>query len=391
MLAVYAAAKLLAEVFERFKQPAIIGEILAGVVLGPSLLAWIRPEPRLDMLAEVGVLFLLFTVGLEVDAAQLWAVRGTATLVAMIGVIVPLGAGWALMRAFGSANPEAIFVGAALVATSVGITAKALAARGLLNQRASQIILAAAVIDDVLGLIVLAAVSGFVKGGVNVTEVLITATLATAFTVIVAKWGPAAVRRAAPIVHDRMQVGETQFTIAMIILLALAALAIYTGVAAIVGAFLAGVALSETATQRTRDLTHGVNELFVPFFLAGIGLHMDVSALRDRQGILLVSSVFVVAVITKLVGCGLGAASLGWREMFKIGLGMAPRGEVGMVVAQLGLASGVLSQRTYGAVVLMAVLTTVATPLFLRFAFTADEAGNDQSPEENTEWERQAV
>ena len=93
MLAVYAAAKLLAEVFERFKQPAIIGEILAGVILGPSLLAWIRPEPRLDMLAEVGVLFLLFTVGLEVDAAQLWAVRGTATLVATLGVIVPLGAG----------------------------------------------------------------------------------------------------------------------------------------------------------------------------------------------------------------------------------------------------------------------------------------------------------
>ena len=106
MLAVYAAAKLLAEVFERFKQPAIIGEILAGVVLGPSLLAWIHPEPRLDMLAEVGVLFLLFTVGLEVDAAQLWAVRGTATLVATLGVLVPLGAGWALMRAFGSQLPK---------------------------------------------------------------------------------------------------------------------------------------------------------------------------------------------------------------------------------------------------------------------------------------------
>jgi Kef-type K+ transport system membrane component KefB len=161
----------------------------------------------------------------------------------------------------------------------------------------------------------------------------------------------------------------------MITLLALSALATYTGVAAIVGAFLAGLAMSETATERVRVLSHGVNELLVPFFLAGIGLHLQISALRDRDGLILVTALFIVAVVTKVVGCGLGAMGMGAREKLKIGLGMVPRGEVGMVVAQLGLSAGVLTQRTYGAVVVMAVLTTVVTPLFIRFVFEKGEPG----------------
>jgi Kef-type K+ transport system membrane component KefB len=180
----------------------------------------------------------------------------------------------------------------------------------------------------------------------------------------------------------------------MIVLFALAAVATYAGVAAIVGAFLAGLALSETAVGRVRDLAHGVNELLTPFFLAGIGLHLNLSALRDRDGVLLVTAVFVIAVLTKLVGCGLGAAGLGWREMLKIGLGMAPRGEVGMVVAQLGLAAGFLTARTYGAVVLMAVLTTIATPIFIRFVFeTGPEKGPDwdQGTGEQPAWETPAI
>jgi Kef-type K+ transport system membrane component KefB len=374
MLIVYAGAKLMAEVFERMKQPAILGEILAGAILGPSVLALVAPDARLDMLAELGVLFLLFNVGLEVNAAELWAVRGTATIVATAGVILPLAAGWLLMSMLGSTTPEAIFVGAALVATSVGITAQALAARGLLNQKASRIILAAAVIDDVLGLIVLAVVSGFAKGGLRLIDVGITAALAITFTIVLAKWGAPAMRRAAPAVQARLRAGETQFTIAMITLLSLSALATYTGVAAIVGAFLAGLAMSETATERVRVLSHGVNELMVPFFLAGIGLHLQLAALRDWDGLILVSALFVVAVVTKVAGCGLGALGMGTRNMLKIGLGMVPRGEVGMVVAQLGLSAGVLTQRAYGAVVVMAVLTTVITPVFIRFVFETEPA-----------------
>ncbi len=156
---------------------------------------------------------------------------------------------------------------------------------------------------------------------------------------------------------------------AMILLFVLAVLAMYTGVAAIIGAFLAGMALSESAGPRVRDLSKGVNELLVPFFLAGIGLHLDVSVFKNRSTVTLAIIVLGVAVVTKLVGCGLGAISLGWSNVLKIGLGMVPRGEVGMVVAQIGLSLAVIKQDTYAVVVFMAVASTIVTPLLLKIAF----------------------
>jgi Kef-type K+ transport system membrane component KefB len=163
MLLVFGTAKLFAEIFERLKQPGIVGEILAGVLIGTSVLGWIQPNQILTALAELGVMFLLFRVGLEVKASELMRVGRTALLVACLGVIVPLVLGWGIMRAWGQPQIESIFVGAAMVATSVGITAQVLSGMGLLHHSASQIILAAAVIDDVLGLIVLAIVSSLAK------------------------------------------------------------------------------------------------------------------------------------------------------------------------------------------------------------------------------------
>jgi len=296
-------------------------------------------------------------------------VGGTATLVAMVGVVVPFIAGWAILRAWGAPQIEAVFVGASLVATSVGITASALSARGLLHEVASQIILAAAVIDDVLGLIVLAAVSSFATGHINVVEIGLTAGLATAFTVILAKWGTTAVNYVLPHFHSKAEAEEAQFHISLVLLFALSALAVYTGVAAIVGAFLAGLALSENADARVRDLTRGVNELLVPFFLVGIGLHLDLSLFRSRSTLILALLILGAAIVTKLIGCGLGAAGMGWTNVVKIGMGMVPRGEVGMVVAQMGLSMAVISTEVYGVVVFMAVATTLITPLLLKVAF----------------------
>lgn len=369
MLMVFGSAKLMAELFERFHQPGIVGEILAGAIIGPSVLGWISPNPTLSALADLGVMFLLFGVGLEVKAAELVKVGGTATIVAAAGVIVPFFAGWGLMNFWGAPTAEAIFVGASLVATSVGITASVLSARGLLHEVASKVILAAAVIDDVLGLIVLAVVSSLSRGRINIWEIVLTATLASAFTVIVAHWGTRAVGHMVPRVESRLRAGEVQFNMAMILLFVLAVLAMYTGVAAIIGAFLAGMALSETAGPRVRDLSKGVNELLVPFFLAGIGLHLDVRVFANRSTVLLGGAILSLAVVTKLIGCGLGAISLGWSNVLKIGLGMVPRGEVGMVVAQIGLSLAVISQRTYAVVVFMAVASTVVTPLLLKMAF----------------------
>jgi Kef-type K+ transport system membrane component KefB len=383
MLIVFGSAKLMAEIFERLNQPAIVGEILAGAIIGPSVLGWIGPNPTLSALADLGVMFLLFGVGLEVKASELVKVGGTATIVATAGVIVPFFAGWGLMAAWGTPTPEAIFVGAAMVATSVGITASVLSARGLLQELASKIILAAAVIDDVLGLIVLAVVSSLSRGRINVWEIVLTATLASAFTVVVAHWGTRAVSHVAPRMESRLRAGEVQFNLAMILLFALAVMAMYTGVAAIIGAFLAGMALSETAGTRVRDLSKGVNELLVPFFLAGIGLHLDLKVFSNRSTIILAITILGIAIITKLVGCGLGAISLGWSNVLKIGLGMVPRGEVGMVVAQIGLSLAVIKPDTYAVVVFMAVASTIITPLLLKIAFREDAGSayeNEASP-----------
>ena len=369
MLLVFGSAKLLGELCERINVPSLVGEILAGAIIGPGLLHWVAPNDTLRALSDLGVMFLLFKVGLEVNAAELMRVGGTAFVVATTGVIVPFVAGWAILLAWGAPNAEAIFVGAAMVATSVGITASVLSSRGLLNEIASKIILTAAVIDDVLGLIVLAAVSAIARGRLSALDLGLTAGLAALFTFVMGKWGTTVANRVLPHFKSRARAEDAEFHIALVLLFGLALLAQYTGVAAIVGAFLAGLALSDTADRRVRDLTQGVSELLVPFFLVGVGLHFDMGVFRSRSTLVLALVILIAAVVTKLVGCGLGAIMLGWQNVLKVGLGMVPRGEVGMVVAQLGLGMAVISTEVYTVVVFMVVATTVVTPLLLKIAF----------------------
>ncbi len=369
MLMVFGTAKLLAELFERLNQPGIVGEILAGVIIGPSVLGWMAPNDFLRALADLGVLFLLFRVGLEVKASELLRIGGTALLVAVLGVIVPFFLGWGILLAWGEPQIEAIFMGAAMVATSVGITAQVLASKGLLNHVASRMILAAAVIDDVLGLLVLALVSSVARGKVNVAGLVLTALLAMSFVFVVAKWGSRTVGQVVSRAHARLRVSEAYFALAMVVLFALAFLAEHVGVAAIVGAFLAGMALSETVDPRVEHLAQGVTELLVPFFLAGIGMHLDVKGFTEPSVMLLALAILAAAVFAKLVGCGLGAWKLGFRNMLRVGLGMMPRGEVGMVVAQIGLSMGVIAPRVYGVAVFMAVATTLLAPPLLRVVY----------------------
>jgi Kef-type K+ transport system membrane component KefB len=369
MLIVFASAKLMAELFERLGQPGLVGEILAGVLIGPSVLNWIAPSDFLTALSDLGAMFLLFRVGLEVKSSELLKLGGTATLVAVSGVIVPFLMGWGILLAWGATANEAIFVGAAMVATSVGITAQVLSAKGLLQVTASKIILAAAVIDDVLGLLVLAVVSGLTRGQLNVAELALTGILACGFTVIIAKWGTLAMGKVVPHVSRTLRVAEAQFAMAMCLMFALSVGAVYTGVAAIVGAFLAGLALAETTEPRVRDLAHGVTELLLPFFLAGIGMHVDLTAFSSPRTILLAAAILVAAVVSKFIGCGLGALSLGKADALRIGVGMIPRGEVGMVVAQIGLGFGIITQSVYGVVVFMSVATTVVAPPLINIAF----------------------
>ena len=369
MLVVFVSAKLLAEIFERFGQPGIVGEILAGVIIGPHVLGWMAPNQILTVLAELGVMFLLFRVGLEVKSSDMMGVGGTGVLVAVAGVIVPFLLGGGILVLWGASRIEAIFTGAAMVATSVGITAQVLAAKGLLGARASKVILAAAVIDDVLGLIVLAIVSSIAKGKVNYLELGLTAALAVGFTILVAKLGSRTMHRVLPRLRKQLNLAEAEFALAMSLLFALSLLAVYAGVAAIIGAFLAGIALSETVEHRVHELTSGVTELLVPFFLVGVGMHLDVASFSTPSNILLAAIILIAAIVSKLVGCGLGAIRLGRQDALRVGVGMIPRGEVGIVVAQIGLGVGVIGQNIYGIIVLMSVATTLVAPPLLKFAY----------------------
>ena len=369
MLVIFVSAKVMADMVERVGQPGIVGEILAGVLVGPSVLGWLAPNELLSALSDLGAMFLLFRVGLEVKSSELMKVGGTATLVAFSGVVVPFIMGMGILLWWGAKTNEAIFVGAAMVATSVGITASVLSAKGLLHEISSKIILAAAVIDDVMGLLVLAVVSSLTHGKLDLLQLSLTALAATAFTVIVAKWGAHAMNRMVPRVDRSWRVAESRFVMAIGLLFALSLLAVYTGVAAIVGAFLAGLALGESTGERERDLAQGVSEFLVPFFLAGIGLHVNLSSFTHVSTAALALVILAAAIVSKFLGCGLGALGLGKVDALRVGVGMIPRGEVGMVVAQLGLGFGILSQSSYGVVVFMSVASTIVAPPLVKVAY----------------------
>ena len=372
---ILAAAKVMAEVFERLRQPAVVGEILAGVVIGPSLLGWAAPSDLLTVLAEVGVIFLLFTVGLETKPQSIFQVGVRATVVAVCGVILPFVAGYFVAIWWDGNFVEAMFVGAALVATSVGITARVLGSMGLLDLNTSRIILGAAVIDDILGLIILSLVSSIgQQGSVSIAGLAKTAAAAVLFTVIVALAGSKVLTRLAPSI-ERLRVSKPFFNIGLILCLGLSVASIYVGVAAIIGAFLAGMALAE-ATEDNHTMHHmtsGVTEFLVPFFLVNIGMQLDLALFRDLNMVSLALIVTAVAVITKLVGCGLGAWGMTRREMAQIGVGMIPRGEVGIVVAQIGLGLGAISGHFFAAVLFMAVATTLIAPPFIKMLFSEDK------------------
>jgi len=369
ILIIFATARLMREIFERLRQPGIVGEILAGVIVGPHVLGWIRPTVFLADLSELGVMFLLFRIGLEVRTADLMKLGRTAIVVAASGILLSFVAAGGIALLWGRPRIEATFIAAAMVATSVVITAEVLSSRGVLTARASRVILAAAVVDDILGLIVLAIVSGEARGSVNWLELTLTAALAIAFTLFLALWGNRAARVLLPGVKSRLRLAEAEFTLAIAALFGLSVLAVYAGVAAIIGAFLAGMALAETVEERVHTMTAGVSELLVPFFLAGIGMRLDPAVLADRSTLLLALALLAAALLSKLIGCGLGAIGLGIVDALRVGAGMAPRGEVGMIVAQLGHQMGVMSDGIFAIIIFLSIATTLAAPPMIRVAF----------------------
>lgn len=367
LFVVLLAAKLGDELFKRLGQPAIVGEILAGVVIGPSLLGLVEPGEVLEVFAELGVVFLLFWVGLETRLSDIRAVGRSALAVGVLGVVLPFAGGIGLGAALGESTPTAVFLAAALMATSVGITSAVLIDLGRLREPASRTILGGAVIDDVLAMTVLAVAVGLAaEGEVDIVQIAVVIGLAVGFVLVFALGGTRLLA-SRPQLLQAPRFSESPLLPAVILCLGLAALAAQIGLAAVIGAFLAGMIVAETRDQHPiEEEIAPLYALFPPFFFVFIGLEVDIAALIEPEALALLAGVTVVAVVTKFVGAWLGARGLGRREAVIVGLGMVPRGEVGIIVAGIGSAAGVVDERLFAVIVGMSILTTLAVPPVLR-------------------------
>jgi Kef-type K+ transport system membrane component KefB/predicted amino acid-binding ACT domain protein len=370
ILVVLVAAKLAAEIAERIGIPAVVGEIVAGVLVGPSVLNLVGGhDDVLHTLGEIGVILLLFEVGMEMDLAELGKVGKASFLVACVGVITPMILGLGAVAALGEDMEVALFIGAALTATSVGITARVFGDLRALATTEARIVLGAAVADDVMGLVVLTVVVRIVtEGSVSVLSVLGIIGVALAFLVVSTVVG---LRISAPLfrfVNRFSRSTGTLVALALAFTLAFARLAGTAKLAPIIGAFVAGIALSKSdQSDRIRRELTPVGHLFIPVFFLQIGINADVGAFADVSVLGVAAVLLAVAIVGKLVS-PLGAIGSPGDKLL-IGIGMLPRGEVGLIFATIGLANGVLDQDLYASLLLVVLVTTLATPQLLKWRF----------------------
>jgi len=369
LFVVLLAAKLGDELFKHIGQPALVGEILAGVLIGPSVLGLVEPGETLEVFAELGVVFLLFWVGLETRLSDMRAVGGVAVRVGVFGVVVPFAAGYAAGAIAGESAETSVFIGAALVATSVGITSGVLIELGALTSRAARTILGAAVIDDILAMVLLAIAVGVAEeGGVDVASIAVVIGIALAFVTFVAVGGTRLVARFPDIFHAP-RFSESPLLPAVILCLGLAALAAQIGLAAIIGAFLAGLVVAETKDRH--DFEEEVAPLyafFPPFFFVFIGLEFDLAAFADGATLAALAGLTTLAFVTKYAAARFAARGMGAGDARVVGLGMVPRGEVGIIVAGIGSATGAISGDLFAVIVGMSIATTLIVPPLLRRA-----------------------
>ena len=367
LFVLFAAAKLGEELFERLRQPTLIGQILAGFLVGPGLLHWVHANSITDFLSEIGVMFLLFETGLETLPEDILERGLTSFSVAVLGVLTPLIVGWWFALRVGENPVTARFVGTLLVATSIGITAKVLTDFGALATPFGRVILGAAVLDDILGLLALSMLASFASSEPGVPNLLFTIAFVSLFFVLVLVLR----RRAGPHVRGglaSMRASAPQWSFALVLLLGFSAMSVYIGMAAIIGAFLAGVFLtaSPELAEPIQRQASAVSSFVVPFFLAGIGLRLSPEALTQKRSLLLILALTLIAIVTKLLACGLAAYRLGRRNALLVGLGMIPRGEVGIVVADQSLKIAAIPSAYYSIGIAMAVLTSIIGPILLR-------------------------
>lgn len=359
-------------VASRINQSATIGAILVGVLVGPSVLGLITYTDFVATLAHLGAIILLFVIGFEFNIRDIIDPR--YGVIGLVGVIIPWIGGYATAVLFGFDFASAIFVGTALTATSIAITANVLKEIGVLQTEAARAIIGAAVVDDVLSLLVLAVSTDLVvSGDVSLTPTVLMLARAVGFIVVAGAVGYFGIRK----VIERMDATplarkypEFVFIFAMMVAFLYAMLADLVGLSGIIGAFLAGVAFARVELRQSKGVHEGAEYfqiVFASIFFVSLGILADIRALTsDTTLFLLVLT--LVAIATKVIGCGLPARLMGMcrEDSLIIGFGMAPRGEVAMIVALIGLESGLIGQGIFVAIVLMSLLTTLITPIVYR-------------------------
>jgi len=362
LVATLVAAKALGALAQRLGQPSVLGELLAGIILGGSVLGILDPgTPAIHALSEIGVLVLLFEIGLHTDLRSLSSVGGSATTVAVVGVALPFVAGYFAARWLGMPSIPSLVAAAALTATSVGISARVLGELGVLDQPEGRVVLGAAVLDDIIGLVILSVVSSAVAGAaMSGWGIARTALVAIGFVVLAVALGT----RVAPPVFRfvaRVEMEGVLGPIALAFALLLAWLANEAGSATIIGAFAAGLVLHNTPQRR--EIEHAVTNLghfVVPIFFASVGAAVDLRALASRESLMLGALLVAVGISGKVAA---GYAPLGFRgRKLLVGAAMVPRGEVGLIFAQMGLASGAIDTGVFGAIMIMVLVTTFVTP-----------------------------
>jgi len=362
LVAVILATKLLGEGARRLGQPAVLGEMLAGILLGSSVLGLLVPgDPVITALAEIGVVILLFEIGLHTDLRALGRVAGQASAVALAGVAVPFALGYFAMRALGVAELPAFAAGAALTATSIGISARVLGDLGRLDTTDGQVVLGAAVLDDIAGLVILSVVAATAQGAeVSAGGILRTVAVALGFLAIAIVLG----RATAPPVFrlvERLRSAGGLGLVALAFAFMLAAAADHLGSALIMGAFAAGLVLHPTAQRAEIEKSvTTIGHFFVPFFFASVGASVDLNAAMTPDALRIGAALIAVGVLGKLVSGWAPHPFTGNRLL--VGVAMVPRGEVGLIFAQTSLAAGAISPSIFGAIMLMVLVTTFVTP-----------------------------
>jgi len=363
---IFVAAQAGGEAARLIRLPNVVGEIVAGCLIGPSVLGWITPSEPLEVLSEIGVVLLLFSVGLETRVEDLKRVGGSAFAVGVLGVIIPFACGTLWAHSLGPDWPRSLFIAAAFVATSAGITARVLKQLGVLQRAESRVILGAAVIDDILAMLLLGVVSSLQAGGqMRVGSLAIVLVEAIGFVLAIGWVGTRVMRRSSAWL-ERPSDPLSPLALVLAMCLGLAWLATNFGLAAIIGAFLAGMIASETRQHAQLEMqTRPLLVLLTPFFFVLTGAKVELRQLAGSESLLLLAVATVLAVLTKLAGGWLGALKLGPRAALHVGVGMIPRGEVGVVIAALGLAAGVFNNQIYSVIVAMSLLTSVIAPPIL--------------------------